>query len=215
MSCSSQVNGGEAFVVSAGRPVLGPFGGSADRNVDDLERAASGGRGAVIPSADCSGHPDENGGMADHLSKVGRSRNMAAIKSKDTKPELALRSALRRAGATGYRVHRRDLPGRPDVAFIRWKVAVFVDGVFWHGHPDHWNPDTAASDYWRQKMVRNTERDRAADLALAERGWRVIRVWDVDVRDHLDDCVEKVLHALSDSGKPLRVGADSERDAVD
>lgn len=153
--------------------------------------------------------------MADHLSKAGRSRNMAAIKSKDTKPELALRSALRRAGATGYRVHRRDLPGRPDVAFIRWKVAVFVDGVFWHGHPDHWNPDTAASDYWRQKMVRNTERDRAADLALADRGWRVIRVWDVEVRDHLDDCVEKVLRALSDSGKPLRAGADSERDAVD
>ncbi len=76
--------------------------------------------------------------MADHLSPEGRSRNMAAIRSKDTKPELAMRAALRRAGATGYRLHRRDIPGRPDAAFIRWKVAVFVDGAFWHGHPDHW-----------------------------------------------------------------------------
>ncbi len=61
---------------------------------------------------------------------------MAAIRSKNTKPELALRKALREVGATGYRLHRKDVPGRPDLAFIRWKVAVFVDGVFfWHGHP--------------------------------------------------------------------------------
>jgi DNA mismatch endonuclease (patch repair protein) len=153
--------------------------------------------------------------MADHLSKAGRSRNMAAIKATDTKPELALRSALRRAGATGYRVHRKDLPGRPDVAFIRWKVAVFVDGVFWHGHPDHWNPDTAASDYWRRKIARNIERDRGADLTLAELGWHVVRVWDLDVRDRLDECVEKVMSALSAAGRPVRVGADPDQGAED
>jgi DNA mismatch endonuclease, patch repair protein len=85
---------------------------------------------------------------------------MAAIRSKNTKPELALRIALRRAGATGYRLHRRDLPGRPDVAFMRWKVAVFVDGVFWHGHPDFWDPDTASSDYWRTKISRNIPSER-------------------------------------------------------
>jgi len=143
--------------------------------------------------------------MVDHLSKAGRSRNMAAIRAKDTKPELAMRQALRRAGATGYRVHRTDLPGRPDVAFIRWKVAVFVDGVFWHGHPDHWDPATASSDYWRQKIARNMERDRAADALLAAQGWRVIRVWDLDVRDHLEECVQEVLGALRDAGNPLSV----------
>ena len=128
---------------------------------------------------------------------------MAAIRATDTKPELALRSALRQAGATGYRVHRKDLPGRPDVAFSRWKVAVFVDGVFWHGHPEHWNPEKASSDYWRLKIARNIERDRAADVALAELGWRVVRVWDLDVRERLEECVQKVLCALRDTGKPL------------
>jgi len=128
---------------------------------------------------------------------------MAAIRGKDTKPELALRLALRQAGATGYRVHRRDLPGRPDIAFIRWKVAVFVDGVFWHGHPEHWNPREASSDYWRQKISRNIERDRDADTALAELGWRVIRVWDTDVRDRPGECVQQVIRALREAGKPL------------
>lgn len=128
---------------------------------------------------------------------------MAAIRSKDTKPELALRAALRAAGVTGYRVHRMDIPGRPDLAFIRWKVAVFVDGVFWHGHPDHFDPDRASSDYWRQKIARNIERDRQADSLLTERGWRVVRVWDLDVRDRLDLCVHQVVQALRQAGKTL------------
>lgn len=139
---------------------------------------------------------------------------MAAIRSKDTKPELELRSGLQRAGATGYRLHRKDVPGRPDVAFIRWKVAVFVDGVFWHGHPDHWDPEKAASNYWRLKIARNIERDRVADAILAELGWRTVRIWDLDVRDHLDESVEKVLSALRAAGRPglsqIDTGQDTE-----
>ncbi|WP_337777095.1 very short patch repair endonuclease [Mycolicibacter kumamotonensis] len=138
--------------------------------------------------------------MADHLSPAGRSRNMAAIRSANTKPELAMRAALRQAGATGYRLHRKDIPGRPDVAFIRWRVAVFVDGVFWHGHPDHWNPEKAASDYWRTKIARNIQRDRAADAALTEQGWTIVRVWDEDVKADVDSCVLLVTHALRTSG---------------
>lgn len=153
--------------------------------------------------------------MADHLSKTGRSRNMAAIRSKDTKPELALRSGLQRAGVTGYRLHRKDVPGRPDVAFIRWKVAVFVDGVFWHGHPDHWDPEKAASDYWRLKIARNIERDRAADAILAELGWRTVRIWDLDIRDHLDESVEKVLSALRAAGRPGLAQTDTGQDTED
>lgn len=139
--------------------------------------------------------------MVDHLSKEGRSRNMAAIRAKNTKPELALRAALRQAGVTGYRLHRKEFPGRPDLTFIRWRVAVFVDGVFWHGHPDHWNPEKAASDYWREKMARNIRRDRDADAALAEQGWTVVRMWDTDVRDDLIGCTEAVLAALRGAGK--------------
>lgn len=137
--------------------------------------------------------------MVDHLSKAGRSRNMAAIRSENTGPELALRAALREAGLTGYRLHRRDLPGRPDIAYTRWRVAVFVDGVFWHGHPDHWHPETASA-YWRQKIARNVERDRAADTALADLGWRVVRVWDAQVLDDVDSCTSAVRGALDEMG---------------
>jgi DNA mismatch endonuclease (patch repair protein) len=94
---------------------------------------------------------------------------MAAIRSTNTGPERALRAALRERGATGYRIHLRSLPGRPDVAFTRWKVAVFVDGAFWHGHPDHFNPATA-TEYWRDKIKRTQERDRQADEALGAPG---------------------------------------------
>jgi DNA mismatch endonuclease (patch repair protein) len=138
--------------------------------------------------------------MADHLSPEGRSRNMAAIRANNTKPELALRAALREAGATGYRLHRKDIPGRPDVAFMRWGVAVFVDGVFWHGHPDHWNPDRASSDYWRNKIARNIKRDRAADATLAEMGWDVVRIWDQDVKADATECARRVTEALSARG---------------
>lgn len=139
--------------------------------------------------------------VPDHLSVEGRSRVMSAIRSRDTKPERALRAGLRDVGATGYRVHLRSLPGRPDVAFTRWKVAIFVDGVFWHGHPDHFNADRA-SQYWQAKIARNQERDRAANAALAATGWRVIRVWDMDVKSDLSSCVKHVLDALKASGWP-------------
>lgn len=125
---------------------------------------------------------------------------MAAIRSKNTKPEIALRTALRAQGATGYRLHRKDIPGRPDMAFIRWGVAVFVDGVFWHGHPDHWDPERAASDYWRTKIARNIERDRAADVALTELGWTVVRVWDKEVEADVTACAYRVTEALQARG---------------
>jgi DNA mismatch endonuclease (patch repair protein) len=136
--------------------------------------------------------------VADHLSKAGRSRNMAAIRSRDTKPELALRRALWAAGVRGWRCHRGDLPGRPDLAFGRWRVAVQVDGVYWHGHPDHIRPN--ASPYWVEKIRRNQERDRAADAALAAAGWETVRMWDRDIAEDLDGCVARVLAALHARG---------------
>lgn len=137
--------------------------------------------------------------MVDHLSPEGRSRNMAAIRSKNTKPEIALRAALRAAGATGYRVHVRTLPGKPDVAFTRWRVAVFVDGAFWHGHPDHFDP-TTAKDYWREKIAATQKRDRKADQALGEAGWSVVRFWDFELRDNPEVQIKRVLDALSATG---------------
>jgi len=137
--------------------------------------------------------------MTDHLSREGRSRVMAAIRAKNTKPELLLRQALRLSGATGYRMHVRTLPGKPDVAFTRWRVAVFVDGVFWHGHPDHFRPETA-SLYWREKIARNQERDRLAETALSAKGWTVVRLWDLDVKSNPALAAERVVCLLRLAG---------------
>lgn len=126
---------------------------------------------------------------------------MAAIRSANTGPERTLRAALRERGATGYRLHLRTLPGKPDVAFTRWKVAIFVDGAFWHGHPDHFNPDTA-SDYWREKIKRNQERDRCADHDLRDMGWTVIRLWDFQVREDPAGAAQRAVLALRRSGWP-------------
>ncbi|OBK77581.1 DNA glycosylase [Mycobacterium sp. 1274761.0] len=130
---------------------------------------------------------------------------MASIRSTNTKPELNLRAMLRKAGVTGYRVNVRQLPGKPDLAFTRWRVAVFVDGVFWHGHPDHFNP-TRATPYWREKIARTQQRDRAADDILTASGWAVIRVWDVELAAKPEWCVERILTALRENGWPGRAG---------
>jgi DNA mismatch endonuclease (patch repair protein) len=125
---------------------------------------------------------------------------MAAIRSRDTKPELSLRAALRSVGATGYRIHRKDIPGKPDIAYTRWKVAVFVDGVFWHGHPDHWDSRRAPSDYWRQKIQRNIDRDTATNAELRRRGWKVVRIWDKEIESHIEDSIAQVTRALREAG---------------
>jgi len=138
-------------------------------------------------------------GMGDHLSKAGRSRVMAAIRATNTKPELAVRHMLRSLGATGYRVHVRDLPGKPDIAFSRWKVAVFVDGAFWHGHPEHFNSDTAAP-YWRDKIRRTRERDRLANDGLAELGWRCLRFWDFQIETDCLAVAEAIILELRRAG---------------
>jgi DNA mismatch endonuclease (patch repair protein) len=137
--------------------------------------------------------------MVDHLSPAGRSRNMAAIRSKNTRPELLLRAELRQRDAAGYRLHAR-LPGRPDIVFTRWKVAVFVDGAFWHGHPDHFNAATATA-YWRDKIARTQARDAQAGRDLQAEGWRVLRFWDFDVLADVNAVAERVIQALISAGR--------------
>jgi DNA mismatch endonuclease (patch repair protein) len=129
---------------------------------------------------------------------------MAAIRSKNTKPEIALRRALWASGVRGWRCHRRDLPGKPDVAWGRWRVAVEVDGAFFHGHPDFIRPD--ASPYWVGKIRRNQERDRLNTAALQAAGWEVLRFWDFDVATDLGGCVSRVAAVLRDRGYDLPTG---------
>ncbi len=111
---------------------------------------------------------------------------MRAIKSKDTKPELALRSLLHRAGYR-YRLHRTDLPGKPDLVFASKRKVIFVHGCFWHSHCDGVckaaSVPKARADYWGAKLARNKARDERNAVALAQRGWQSLVVWECWLRD--------------------------------
>lgn len=116
---------------------------------------------------------------------MDRSAIMARVKGRDTGPEMTVRRALRALGHRGYRLQRRDLPGRPDIAFIGAKRAIFVHGCFWHGHDCKRGaraPKTNA-DYWAAKIARNRARDAAAEAALAAAGWAVLTIWECALRD--------------------------------
>lgn len=133
--------------------------------------------------------------MVDFLTKDTRSRVMARIRSRDTKPEITLRRALWAEGIRGWRCHRSDLPGKPDLAFTRWKIAIFVDGRFWHGHPDYFTPGKSGA-YWDAKIARTQERDRLANERLQASGWTTLRFWDFEVEQDTRGCVDRVHHAL-------------------
>lgn len=120
---------------------------------------------------------------------------MARIRGRDTKPELALRHALRAAGASGYRCHYAKAPGRPDVAFVGQRLAIFVDGAFWHGHPAYFTPGKSGPA-WDRKIARNAERDREVDALLADAGWDVLRLWDFEVLSDPASAARRVLKLL-------------------
>lgn len=121
---------------------------------------------------------------------------MSHIKAVDTEPELILRRALWHSGLRGYRLHVRHLPGKPDVAWTRRMVAVFVDGAFWHGHPTAFKPGKSGA-YWDAKIARNMARDERANRALETLGWRVIRLWDFQVRKETQQCIAQIEAALT------------------
>lgn len=148
--------------------------------------------------------------MADNLTPEQRSRAMSRIRRRDTGPELLLRRALWAAGFRGYRVDDRRFPGRPDLAWPRHRVAVFVDGAFWHGHPSAYKPGRHG-DYWDQKIRRNIERDRAADESLRELGWIVLRLWDFDVRRNLTDALMNIGDVLRAQGSVSESGSSLSR----
>ena len=109
---------------------------------------------------------------------------MRAVKSRDTGPERAVRGLLRPI-APGYRLDRRDLPGRPDIAYIGRRKAIFVHGCFWHGHDcaRGARAPKANAAYWANKIARNRARDAVALAALAARGWASLVVWECETRD--------------------------------
>lgn len=122
--------------------------------------------------------------MADRLTKEQRSRNMALIKGKDTKPEITVRKFLHSKGFR-YTLHRKDLPGKPDIVLPKWKTVVFVNGCYWHRHNGcklATTPKTNAI-FWEQKFTETVIRDKRNKEALIKEGWNVIVVWECEVKD--------------------------------
>ena len=127
---------------------------------------------------------------------------MSAIPSKDTKPELLLRKALWSENLR-YRVNYTKLPGKPDIVITKKKVVVFCDGDFWHGH--NWairglgsleEELDGYSEFWRNKILHNIQRDDEVNKSLRSLGWKVVRIWESDIKADLDACVRIVKEAL-------------------
>lgn len=119
---------------------------------------------------------------------------MSRIRSRDTKAEVALRKALWAMGVRGYRLYDRRLPGRPDIVFGPARLAVFVDGGFWHGHP-RFRRNGKSGDYWDAKIAGNVARDRRNRRRLRRLGWQVVRLWDFDVLRDPPDAARRVQEA--------------------
>ncbi len=119
----------------------------------------------------------------DTVSKQQRSANMAAVKGRDTTPELAIRKILHGVGYL-YCVHPKDLPGRPDIVFRRRKVAVFINGCFWHRHIDckYASMPKTNVEYWREKLEKNAARDIKNRTQLEGQGYRVVTLWECEIR---------------------------------
>lgn len=136
--------------------------------------------------------------MSDVLTPAQRHRNMAAIRSSATKPELILRKALWRLGLR-YRVNDKRLPGKPDIVFPKYRTVVFVHGCFWHGHQGCKNftiPKTN-TDFWTAKILCNQERDKAILQRLKTMEWKVIIIWECELKGvHLSETISSVAKAL-------------------
>jgi len=137
----------------------------------------------------------------DKFSPNERSAIMAAVRSSNTTPERIVRSALHRLGYR-YRLHDRHLPGKPDLSFPSRRVALFVHGCFWHRHPGCRRASTpvARQNYWLAKFERNVTRDSKTQQTLEQQGWRVIVVWECQLRT---DWISRVQEAL-DTGAVTR-----------
>jgi DNA mismatch endonuclease, patch repair protein len=133
--------------------------------------------------------------VTDTRTPADRRRIMAAVRRRDTGPELALRRALYHAGIRGWRCDYRRAPGRPDLAWPALRVAIFVDGAFWHGHPSRHRPGRSGA-YWDNKIAANVARDRRIDAELRAAGWCAVRIWDFEVRQDVDSVVSMIVDVL-------------------
>lgn len=141
--------------------------------------------------------------MVDNLSPEDRSRCMSRIRSRDMKPEMMVRSMVHGLGYR-FRLHRRGMPGRPDLVLPRHRAVIFVHGCFWHWHPDPACPiaglPKSNNAYWKPKLARTRVRDQENMVSLEAEGWRVLTIWECQLR-RLDDVLSQIRQFL-ENDKP-------------
>lgn len=140
--------------------------------------------------------------MRDRLTKEQRSRNMSLIRGKDTQPERRVRSLLHRMGYR-FRLHRKNLPGNPDIVFVSRRIALFVHGCFWHRHRGCKNCTTPTNNqkFWLAKLEGNATRDKKNQRALRKVGWKSFVIWECQTEDvqGLENAVRRFLRRFDES----------------
>ena len=134
----------------------------------------------------------------DKISKEARSRNMAAIKSRDTKPELTIRRFLHENGFR-FRLHRKDLPGKPDIVLPKYKTVIFVNGCFWHGHKNckYFVIPKTRTKWWYDKIFGNKKLDKKNSKTLSNMGWKIITVFECNLRkDKIKKTLKNIIEKL-------------------
>ena len=133
--------------------------------------------------------------MTDVLTKGQRKYNMSRIRSKNTGPEITLRKLLFARGIRGYRIHY-NLPGKPDIVFVKKKIAIFIDGCFWHKCPEDFQEPETRKEFWMNKINSNVERDEKNNKILQDDGWLVLRFWEHEIRKNPDGVVRRIIDHL-------------------
>jgi DNA mismatch endonuclease (patch repair protein) len=133
--------------------------------------------------------------MTDVLTPAQRKFNMSRIRGKDTGPEVKIRNMLFAGNIRGYRIHY-NLPGKPDIVFVKKKLAVFIDGCYWHKCPSCFHEPETRKEFWMKKIGSNVERDKKNTLQLIEDGWTVLRFWEHEVRKEPENVVRRILNCL-------------------
>ncbi len=150
--------------------------------------------------------------MTDKMTPEQRHRCMAAIKGKDTKPEIIVRKYLFSRGLR-YRVNVKKLPGSPDIVLRKYGVAIFIDGCFWHGHKEckYYKLPSTNIDFWKTKIAKNLARDYVNNVDLDLAGWRVIRIWECEIKtkeqreERLEKLYQEILSAkIKNKPKQIR-----------
>lgn len=134
--------------------------------------------------------------MTDVLTKEQRKLNMSRIRGKDTSPELKIRKMLYANGIRGYRVHY-SIPGKPDIVFTKKRIAIFIDGCYWHKCPLCFKEPQTNHDFWMDKINSNVKRDQEVNIILESDGWTVLRFWEHEIRKEPEEVVKKIVNALS------------------